>query len=588
MGGHTRRSVLRGIGIAAGTIAFSTRSFAASESEDRFVVDTAATETPLEEMADAMEVVYDFREVTDDGDGIDFAVVRGSESDMPADVEYTADLDIEIDIPEQETEAMEAGENDEPLYDLQWDKQEQDITDVHETVTGAGARIGVIDDGVLGANPDDEFSHPDLPNVRADLSINFTDDGEGPGPLNDDHGTHVAGTAAAADNGVGVVGMAPDAEVVDLRVFSGAGASFADVAAATIVGAAPEGLPVNVGFPGSDDQLVYFGAGCDVLNLSLGSGPIPEDADGLDELVAFISAAGEFAVSFGSLPLAAAGNDGTDVDDDVVVLPAEADGYMSVGATGPIGYGWPVDGDGQDVGGLTVEDPIRTELPTEEPANYTNYGAEGVDVTAGGGNFDADAIGPVPVERVLYDLVFATTFVTTDDPEDTRLESYIPSFGFKAGTSFACPNAAGFAALLYEADPDAGPTAVREQMEEFAQPKPVGKAGETTAPGAESNVNGDGEFDGDKPSAPGSVPIGKLRADDYRGEGHINVRPAVNDFLPGDSGDSEDDDGDGKNNGNGKGRGNGKGKDKRNGNGKGNGKDKGKSKGNGRGRGKGR
>jgi len=555
MGGHTRRSVLRGIGIAAGTIAFSTRSFAASESEDRFVVDTAATETPLEEMADAMEVVYDFREVTEDGDGIDFAVVRGSESAMPADVEYTADLDIEIDVPEQETEAMEAGENDEPLYDLQWDKQEQDITDVHETVTGAGTRIGVIDDGVLGANPDDEFSHPDLPNVRADLSINFTDDGEGPGPLNDDHGTHVAGTAAAADNGVGVVGMAPDAEVVDLRVFSGSGASFADVAAATIVGAAPEGLPVNVGTPTEPE--VYLGAGCDVLNLSLGSGPIPEDADGLDELVAFISAAGEFAVSFGSLPLASAGNDATDVDDGVVVLPAEADGYMSVGATGPIGYGWPVDGDGQDVGGMTVEEPIRTELPTEEPANYTNYGAEGVDVTAGGGNFDTDAIGPVPVGRVLYDLVFAPTFVT--DPgqdEDARLDSYIPSFGFKAGTSFACPNAAGFAALLYEADPDAGPEAVREQIEQFARPKPVGKAGETTAPGAESNVSSDGEFDGDKPSAPGSVPIGQLKASDYRGEGHINVPPAVDDFVSEDSEDDGDDEDSGNGNGNGNGKGN--------------------------------
>ncbi len=563
MARKTRRSVLKGLGIAAGVTVTGGRAFASTASEERFIVDTAATETPLSAMDD-VEVVYDFRDATPDGDGIEFAVVRGSASAMPSDARTAADLDIELEVPEREAQAMRASANDEPLYDLQWDKREQNIGTVHRKATGEGARIGVIDDGVLGANPDDDAAHPDLPNVREDLSVNFTDDGQGPGALGDDHGTHVAGTAAAADNGVGVVGMAPDAEVVDLRVFSGTGASFADVAAATIVGAVPEGVPVDLGFSASNGRQVFQGAGCDVVNLSLGSGPIPEDAPGLGVLVDFVSAAGELAVSLGTLPVASAGNDATDVDADVVVLPAEADGYMSVGATGPIGYGWPVEGDGQDVGGFTVERPIDTELPTQEPANYTNYGAEGVDVTAGGGNFDVDAIGPVPVTRVLYDLVLATTFepvYESDDPDapanggdgdgevqDERPDAFVPTFGFKAGTSFAAPNVAGFAALLYGLDDDADPEAVREQIESTARRLPVGRAGETTAPGAESNVSNDGAFDGDQPSAPGSADIGALQADDYRGEGHIDVLPAVNTFGNGNGG--------GKGNGRGKGRGN--------------------------------
>ncbi|MEZ3116106.1 S8 family serine peptidase [Halobaculum sp. MBLA0147] len=552
----TRRGVLKLLS-AATVVGASGRAFAAEPSEDRYVVDTAATETPVSEMVSAMEVVYDFRDVTPDGDGIEFVVVRGSESAMPAEARYTADLDVAIEPPEVVAAAEAdpaAAETSEPLYDLQWDKREQQIERVHETATGDGTRIGVIDDGVLGANPDDDFAHPDLPNVRQDLSENFTADGEGPGPLNDDHGTHVAGTAAAAVNGAGVRGMAPDAEVVDLRVFSGAGASFADVAAAVVVGAAPEGAPVTVSPPANGGS-AFTGAGCDVLNLSLGTPPIPEDSSGIGVTVDFLSAVGQFAVGQGALPVAAAGNDGTNLDDGVIVLPAEADGYVSVGATGPIGYGWPVEGRGTQVGPFTVERPIDTELPTYEPAFYTNYGAEGVDVTAGGGNVDPDGVGVVPIRRLLFDYVLSTTFQTDPDaPEDARLEAYTPSYGGKPGTSFAAPNVSGFAALLYEAlGEDATPAAVRDRIESFAQPRPVGRAGETTAPGVTPNVSDDGTVDGDQPSAPGSAP-GGLDADEYRGEGHVNVLPAVRSAAGGDDGNGRGG-GDGRGGGNGRGNG---------------------------------
>jgi len=544
--GLSRRQVLQAGTAAAAGVVIGPRVTSASPSEDRYIVDMSTT--TMGEMGD-VEVVYDFR------DYIEYVVVEGTESELPTSATYAADLDIEIDVPQQEAMDMDARDAEEPFYDLQWDKQEQDIEKVHEDATGSGTRIGIVDDGVLGAGNREIVAglegHPDLPNVRADLSANFTDDGEGPGPLNDDHGTHCAGTAAAAANGTGVVGMAPDAEIVDLRVFSGQGASFADITAAIIVGAVPEGVPVNVGT--ADEPEVYTGAGCDVLNLSLGTGPLPP-TEGVLELTASQSAVAQFALDNGTLPVASAGNESTNLDDSpegfdesFINLPSEADGFMSIGATGPIGFGWPAEDDSEEVAGIPFESPVDTELPTQEPAFYTNYGAEGVDVTAGGGNADIGAIGG---PNYFIDLVFSTGIRNLDDqePEDTVLDTYIPGYVFKAGTSFSAPNVAGFAALLFGLDPEATPEEVRATIEDTARSLPVGKAGETTAPGADVNVATDGTFDGDQPSNPGSAP-GRFDSGTYRGEGHIDIPAAVERFASGE-------DGNGNAGGNGNGRGN--------------------------------
>ncbi len=59
-------------------------------------------------------------------------------------------------------------------------------------------------------------------NINATLSINFADwHSDPPNPLwydGDGHGTHVAGTVAAIDNDINVVGVVPGASVVAVRV----------------------------------------------------------------------------------------------------------------------------------------------------------------------------------------------------------------------------------------------------------------------------------------------------------------------------------------------------------------------------------
>lgn len=88
-------------------------------------------------------------------------------------------------------------------------------------ITGEGVVIGIVDDGI-------QSNHPDMaPNYRADLSKAFHEH-----PIiqqypvgtflpRKSHGTAVAGVAAAkGGNGIGITGVAPDAYVSDLQIFS--------------------------------------------------------------------------------------------------------------------------------------------------------------------------------------------------------------------------------------------------------------------------------------------------------------------------------------------------------------------------------
>lgn len=74
--------------------------------------------------------------------------------------------------------------------------------------------IAVLDTGI-------DITHPDL-NVNTQGSVTFV---AGTSTANDDngHGTHVAGIAAAKDDGVGVVGVAPGAALVAIKVLDSTG-----------------------------------------------------------------------------------------------------------------------------------------------------------------------------------------------------------------------------------------------------------------------------------------------------------------------------------------------------------------------------
>jgi subtilisin family serine protease len=409
----TRREFLTVSGALLGGIAAGTTVTAAT-STDRYIVRTRGRGLP-----NGVDVVHEMP-------GTKLAVVAGGEGALQSSKsvrEFAPDVEVELNEPAANADvpSFDASEYEgQPGDFLQWDKADLDVPAAHETTEGEGTRVAVIDSGVLE-------THPDLAGpLNVDLSRNFTDDGGDHNPVGgDDHGTHVAGIVAADNGGgIGVNGTAPKTDLVDCRVFSeGGGASFADILAAVVYSA-------NVD--------------ADVANLSLGAYPVPRQANG-QFYGKVLNSAMTYANKEGTLLVIAAGNDSADLqhDKNFVSLPNEGAQALSVSATGPVGYGWDADGDGE-----------VTDLadPPESPAFYTNYGTNAVTLGAPGGDADLDAIDTgVPW---FNDLVFNTVFTYEDTDDDGEPDTQVPGYGWKAGTSMAAPNVAGAAALVKSANPD--------------------------------------------------------------------------------------------------------------------------------------
>lgn len=132
------------------------------------------------------------------------------------------------------------------LLDAQTNLVSFDVLPAHAVVRGRGVRVAVIDSAV-------DRSHPDL-GPRVVEARNFVA-GTPPVPLAERHGTAVAGViGACAGNGEGIVGVAPEADLLALR--------------GCTEGAGPEsGGCTSFALARAIDHAVL--AGADVINLSL-------------------------------------------------------------------------------------------------------------------------------------------------------------------------------------------------------------------------------------------------------------------------------------------------------------------------------
>ena len=174
---------------------------------------------------------------------------------------------------------------------LPWGVDRIDADVAHEAEeTGAGADIAIIDTGIDSDHPDLQanfgkgttISRRTACHARPSVCREPWDDEFG-------HGTHVAGIAAATDNGEGVVGVAPDATLHAVDVFMSGGTAFNSDSAAGITWVADEEY--------------------DVANMSYGGSESAVENDAL-----------EYAASQGVLLVAAAGNAG--LCTDCVIHPA--------------------------------------------------------------------------------------------------------------------------------------------------------------------------------------------------------------------------------------------------------------------------
>lgn len=98
---------------------------------------------------------------------------------------------------------------EEPYRNLQHGHESLGIGQAHDHASGRGVRVAVVDTGV-------DFDHPDL-RGRVVEARNFVGNERSEGFTLDRHGTAVAGVIAAARNGEGVLGIAPEAELIALK-----------------------------------------------------------------------------------------------------------------------------------------------------------------------------------------------------------------------------------------------------------------------------------------------------------------------------------------------------------------------------------
>jgi subtilisin family serine protease len=307
----------------------------------------------------------------------------------------------------EETNPQSIGD-DEPFFHYLWGMDAINAPEAWNAgYKGAGARVFILDSGIDADNPDLES------NLNTSLCTSFVPD-EGynirPGVFFN-HGTHVAGIIAAADNSYGVIGVAPEAEIVSVKVlseYSGSG-----------------------DFSWVDAGIVYAATnGADVINMSLGA-VVNRNGFYIDEngnlqrdqpaTIQFLIIAQQRAINYaarkGAVIIASAGNDGADFDGGGAFLsiPADLQYVVAVSATAP------------DYLYYSIMNGIE-DINFDIPASYTSYGKSLVDVAAPGGDTD---FADQPFFR--WDMILSTSS---------------ESFFWASGTSMAAPHATGVAALI--------------------------------------------------------------------------------------------------------------------------------------------
>jgi subtilisin family serine protease len=289
--------------------------------------------------------------------------------------------------------------------------------------------VGVLDSGVDPNHPDltaalDRSASAGCLSGKADPSPAAWE------PTASPHGTHVAGTIAAADDGRGITGVAPGVRIASVKVVDDSGYILPEYAVCGLMWATANGMRVTNNSYFVDPWLMTC------------------DRDSEHVVYESVRRAVDYATSHGVLTVAAATNEGADLadpngraaedpsssgrrtlDSSCKVLPAGLRGVVAVSAVG------------------------RNELK----ASYSSYGLGVIDVAAPGGETKPQAYDPSGGKQ----------------QDDTCVLSTVPD-GYEkmCGTSMAAPHVTGVAALLASEHPEATPQTLSKMLTEQADPLP--------------------------------------------------------------------------------------------------------------------
>ncbi|GAA4498765.1 S8 family serine peptidase [Hymenobacter ginsengisoli] len=357
--------------------------------------------------------------------------------------------------PQQSRVAEQASDNvnpsstgdSNPLFPLQWGATAIQAPEAWNTGNqGQGVLVADLDGGF-------ELNHPDLkPNILGSMSFVPGESAQfAGGSLAFSHGTHTAGTIAAVDNNIGVIGIAPQAKLLLVKVLGDAGSGSFSWLIQGIVYATQQHA--------------------DVINMSLGAaiphhdkyiddaGNVVNDTKAIQELLVALSKATSYATKNGVTLIAAAGNDANNGNQDksLVNIPADATGVISISATAPIGWALA---------------PLTANL--DRFASYSNYGTPAVTFAAPGGDF-AYPGNEIVIFRGVRQYVWALDMVLSTGR--VLKVNGVPRayYTWAAGTSMATPHATGVAALIIgknggNMDPARVEAALRASADDLGKP----------------------------------------------------------------------------------------------------------------------
>jgi subtilisin family serine protease len=333
----------------------------------------------------------------------------------------------------------------EPLWSLQWDMRQIHVPEAHEITGGSPSIVvGDIDTGL-------DFTHPDIaPNYDAANSVDCSSGAPTPLlPGNDHvgHGTHTAGTIAAAANGIGIVGVAPNVKIAGIKSSNDDGFFFPEMVICSFMWAGSHGI--------------------DVTNNSYFADPWLFNCRNDAEQRAIWKAeqrAIRYAMQQGVVVVASNGNENQDLSkqnvDDIspdfppgsaierevtnacVRIPVEIPGVIGVSANGNL----------------------------LQKSYYSDYGVGVTQVVAPGGDRRFQLTAEAPNGRVLSTwpaALAAPSPLIIQDPGNPGAW-----YAYLQGTSMAGPHVAGVAALVMSQFGEISPGRVQAYITSTADPQP--------------------------------------------------------------------------------------------------------------------
>jgi len=324
------------------------------------------------------------------------------------------------------------------LSGLQWDMAQIHAPEARAINGGSpSVVVGDIDTGL-------DFTHPDLaPNVDFANSVSCIGGvpNQSPSAWMDDngHGTHTAGTIAAAKNTIGIVGVAPNVKIAGIKAGNAAGFFFPETVICAFVWAGTHNIAVT--------NNSYF---ADPWLFNCRNDP------GQRAIWKAERRAIDFAQRNGTLVVAAEGNqaddlahptqDATSPDDTTpvtrditnacAVVPTEVSGVVGVTANG------------------------NKQLKSF----YSSYGVGSADVIAPGGDSVLQATTAAPNGRVL-----STWPASLASACARKVFDGASVYCYAQGTSMASPHVAGVAALIASSGVKS-PGAIAARLQNTADP----------------------------------------------------------------------------------------------------------------------